>query len=252
MNPGDDRAPAWVREQTILRGLVGSTVYGVGIPGTDDRDEAGICIEPPEVVVGLGSFEQWTFRTQPEGARSGPGDVDVVIFGLRKWARLALKGNPTVLLILFTPAHQLTVTSPEGEELRRMAPLFVSLHAKNAFRGYLTQQRVRLEESHRGDRVNRPELVEQYGFDTKFAMHMLRLGYQGIEFLRTGAITLPMPEREREFLLNVRLGKVPLEEVLALSMDLEAELGAIDVPRDPDQAPVERFLIETYRRRWGW
>jgi RNA repair pathway DNA polymerase beta family len=30
--------------------------------------------------------------------RSGAGDLDVIIYSARKWARLALAGNPTVLL----------------------------------------------------------------------------------------------------------------------------------------------------------
>ena len=36
-------------------------------------------------------------RTQPEGVRSGPGDLDLIVYSLRKWMRLALTGNPTVL-----------------------------------------------------------------------------------------------------------------------------------------------------------
>src|SRR5215471_1753097 len=35
---------------TVLLGLVGSTVHGVTVDGADDRDEMGICIEPPEYV----------------------------------------------------------------------------------------------------------------------------------------------------------------------------------------------------------
>ena len=35
-------------------------------------------------------------------------------------------------------------------------------------------------------RVNRPELIAAHGYDTKYAGHVLRLGYQGIEFLETG------------------------------------------------------------------
>ena len=63
----------------------------------------GICIEPPEYVAGLRRFEQWVYRTQPEGARSGPGDIDRTVYSLRKWCRLALAGNPTVMLLLHVP-----------------------------------------------------------------------------------------------------------------------------------------------------
>lgn len=51
----------------------------------------------------LHPLEHWVERTQPEGARSGPGDLDLVAYNLRKYLRLALKGHPTVLLLLFVP-----------------------------------------------------------------------------------------------------------------------------------------------------
>ena len=71
-----------VERGTILRGTVGSTVHGLHHGGQDDRDEMAIFLEPPEFLIGLrlarspgGSqpFEHYVERTQPEGARSGPG-----------------------------------------------------------------------------------------------------------------------------------------------------------------------------------
>jgi len=47
-----------------------------------------------------------------------------------------------------------------------------------------------------------------YGFDTKYAMHMLRLGFQGVELLTTGRLSLPMREPERSYLLDVRRGRL--------------------------------------------
>ena len=105
-NPGH-RAIA--EPNTVLLGLVGSTVHGVTVDAADDRDEMGICIEPPEYVAGLRPFSQWVFRTQPEGARSGPGDIDRTVYSLRKWCRLALSGNPTVMLLLHTPDEHCSI-----------------------------------------------------------------------------------------------------------------------------------------------
>lgn len=34
-------------------------------------------------------------------------------------------------------------------------------------------------------------------FDTNYAMYALRLGYQGLELLETGRLTLPLGEPER-------------------------------------------------------
>ena len=37
----------------ILRAQVGSGVHGTAISGQDDRDEMGICLEPPRFITGL-------------------------------------------------------------------------------------------------------------------------------------------------------------------------------------------------------
>jgi uncharacterized protein len=106
-------ARAIVERGTILQATVGSTVHGLHHGGQDDRDEMAVYIEPPEFLVGLRrapairgglyGFEHYVERTQPEGVRSGPGDLDLVAYSLRKWVRLALKGHPTILLLLFVP-----------------------------------------------------------------------------------------------------------------------------------------------------
>jgi hypothetical protein len=56
--------------------------------GQDDRDEMGICVEPPEYL-GLSHFEQYLYRTQPEGHRSGPGDLDLTVEGTARRFRHA-------------------------------------------------------------------------------------------------------------------------------------------------------------------
>jgi uncharacterized protein len=49
--------------------------------------------------------------------RSGAGDLDVIIYSARKWARLALAGNPTVLLVLFVPDQEVVFRNEAGAEL---------------------------------------------------------------------------------------------------------------------------------------
>lgn len=60
----------------ILRSVVGSGVHGIAIAGTDDHDEMGIYIEPPEYVLAVEIHRQdYVWRTQPEGVRSGAGPL---------------------------------------------------------------------------------------------------------------------------------------------------------------------------------
>ena len=50
----------------------------------------------------------------------------MVIYSARKWARLALAGNPTVLLVLFVPDEEIVFRDQAGAELTANAHRFVS------------------------------------------------------------------------------------------------------------------------------
>lgn len=235
----------------ILLSTVGSGAHGLALTGTDDHDEMGVCIEPPSHVIGLRSFEQDVFRTKPEGVRSEHGDVDRVIYSARKFCRLALSGNPSILTLLYAKPD--TVTE-YGEELLDLRDAFSARSAGKAFLGYMTQQRQRLLGERGQMNVRRPELVEKHGYDTKYAMHMLRLGYQGVEFMETGALTLPMPEEERSFVYDVRQGKIDLNTVLTRAGELERRvedlLTTSPLPERPNGDLVEKWLIGAYQAFW--
>lgn len=247
---------------TILRGLVGSTVHGLNVnDGIEDRDEMGVCVEPLSDAMSLSDpFEQFIYRSAVEredrdGARSTAGDLDLTIFSLRKWIRLALKGNPTILLLLFTPDDQLLLCDQLGKELRALTPSIVSRRVQGPYLGYLQAQKQRLSGERGTKKIHRPELEEMYGFDTKYAMHMLRLGCQGIELLTTGRLSLPMKEPERSFLLDVRRGKVSEQECFTRAGVLERELIDLAItsplPEEPEEALVEEWMLSAYRRRWA-
>lgn len=238
----------------ILRVQVGSGVHGVTVGGQDDRDEMGICIEPAEYVIGLKTFEQWIYRTQPEGVRSGYGDLDLTVYSLRKWCRLALAGNPSILLPLFVPPQEVVTCTEIGNQLRANPDWFLSKHVANRFLGYMTAQREQLMGLRGQKHTNRPELVQKYGFDTKFAYHMVRLGIQGVELLGTGRITLPMPDPYRSWLIGLRRGEHTRDEAIERANDLERELIYLrdntDLPEEPAREAVDSWLHDVYAHTW--
>ena len=237
----------------ILRSLVGSTVHGLENPGTDDRDEMGVCIEPREYVVGLRPFEHWVYRTQDEGVPSGPGDLDLTIYGLRKFCRLAMKGSPTSLLILFTDGDHVLVRTDLGARLQELAPTFITKRTARAFLGYLDTQRRGLLGTRHATRTR--ELSATHGYDTKYAMHALRIGHQGVELMTTGRISLPIAEPTRAELLAVRRGEVALPDVLTALHDVSARLETVmldaPVPDEPDRRAIDAFLIDAYESHWA-
>jgi uncharacterized protein len=255
-----------VERGTILRATVGSTVHGLHHGGQDDRDEMAVFVEPPEYLLGLArargirggmyGFEHFVARTQPEGVRSGPGDLDLVAYSLRKYVRLALKGHPTILLLLFVPDELTLAETKLGKELRELRSALLSQRAGRGYLGYLRGQKERLLGTRGQKRVNRPELVDAHGFDTKYAMHAARLGYQGLELLETRRLTLPMPEPERSRVMSIRTGERSFDEAVAeieaVEQRLADALERTPLPREPDRASVDRFLVDAYRLAWGW
>ncbi len=257
---------------TILRVQVGSGVHGTSITGQDDRDEMGLCLEPREYVTGVAQvpsrggeepgsipFEQYEYHSAWERAgglanRSGAGDLDVIIYAARKWVRLALSGNPTVLLPLFVPDDEIVAATDAGHELRANAHRIASRRAGERFLGYMVSQR-RAMTGEIGAHTNRPELVAQFGYDCKFAMHALRLGVQGIEYLQTGRITLPIPEPHLRALREVRKGEWELPAVIEWAQRLETELGALaetsPLPQNPDLDWVNDWLHRSYTSYWA-
>lgn len=250
--PDIDRARRIAEDGCILRAVVGSTVHGLSNPGTDDRDEMGVCIEPPEYILGLRWFDHWVFRSQAEGVPSGPGDLDLTIYGLRKYCRLAMKGSPTVLLLLFIDGEHMMVRTPLGTQLQALAPAFISKRAGRAFLGYLDAQRRGLLGKRHATRTR--ELSSEHGYDTKYAMHALRIAYQGIELITDGRITLPVPEPARAHLMAVRRGELPLAQVVsdlrAKTGELEDAVAGAELPEQADHGAVDAFLIRAYEATW--
>lgn len=256
---GGDQSRAMAERTTILRAPVGSTVHGLHLAGTDDRDEMGVCVEDLDAVAGFSPFEQYIYRTAAErehkhDAKSQAGDLDLTIYSLRKYLRLALQGNPTVLTLLFVPQSLCVQCDARGAHLQELAPSIISRQAGRRYLGYLEAQRQRLLGERGGMDVSRPALVAAHGYDTKYAMHMLRLGHQGVELLKTGRVAFPMVDPVRQHVRDVREGRVELQEVLQEAGDLERELKDLltdsFLPEHPDTAKVEAWMLSIYWENW--
>lgn len=253
-----DRDVALANE--ILRVTVRSGAHGMAIEGHDDHDEMGVYIQDPTQLLGLAATkEHYVSRTQPEGARSGPGDTDLVIYALRKFIRLAAAGNPTILIPFWSPDSDLLVITPLGSRLRDLGrtQLFATRHAGRRFLGYLDGQRDRLTGRGRQSHVpNRPELVAAHGYDTKYASHALRLGLQGIELVTTGQLSLPMRAEDQEPCMEIKRGQVGYAEALRRIDAARSRLaqlldGPLAVRDEPDMDVVNAWMVEAHRCTWS-
>jgi len=243
-------------QRIVLECVVGSTTHGTAVQdGLEDLDLMAIAIESPSSFVGFVPVDTWTERTKPEGVRSEAGDTDRVIYGLRKYLGLALRGNPSILLALFVPDAAIKIMTVEGRELRELAPNIISRQVYQPFRGYMKQQHDRLMGISGQRNVTRPELIEKYGSDTKYAGHIIRLGFQGYELLTERRITLPMPSTQRQLVVDVRNGKYSLSDVSEMIQESEVQLtrayNQTHLPLWPNKSFVQEWMIGTYLKVWN-
>ena len=243
----------------ILRSTVGSQLYGTSLEETGDNDEMAIYIDIPESVLGfLPQREDYVWRTADNGERSGADDTDLISYSLKKYLKLATNGNPTMLLPLFAPDDMLLNVTKEGHELRALRSHFLSQKAVHRFLGYMRSQRERMLGQSKRHVPNRPELIEKYGYDTKYAAHALRLSLQGLEIARHGTLTLPMPEPQRNSVLAVRRGEVSKEDVtrrcdeLMFFTEAYLEGGYCQLPPEPNLQIITEWAVEAQRNFWGW
>lgn len=93
----------------------------------------------------------------------------------------------------------------------------------------------------------RQELEVRYGYDTKHAMHLYRLFYEAEELLTTGRLELPLKEDVRDFLVGVRQGKIPYDNVVSFAEGIHDSLKALEsfaiLPKQPNHKELEKLLI---------
>lgn len=243
-------------QNEIIRIVNGSKLYGTDVDTSDD-DFMAVFIEPVRsVYVGGSKMESVQLRDKPEGVRSEAGDVDCTSYSLRHFAKLAAAGNPSVLTLLSAPDSAVVHETEIGRALRdpAMQQKFASKQAAPRFKGYMMRQKERMLGERGGHIPKRPELVEKYGFDTKYANHVIRLGIQGCEFMRRGYMTLPMHEDDVNTLLRVRGGEYSFERTVelieAVEADLERAVQQSALPDDPDYPSIAAFLREAHESFW--
>src|SRR5690554_3239886 len=120
----------WLESNTIFLTVHGSHAYGTARPDSD-LDIRGVCIPPKEYYLGiLDNFEQAIFN-EP---------VDLTIFGISKFIKLAMDANPNALEIIFTDESDHIFVSDIGKKMLDIRESFISKKARFTMAGYARSQ----------------------------------------------------------------------------------------------------------------
>jgi predicted nucleotidyltransferase len=106
------------------------------------------------------------------------------------------------------------------------------------------------QEWRRNRNPERAQLERKYGYDTKHAVHLLRLLRMGVEILETGQVHVYRPDRE--WLRAVRGGLLSYDELLETAADYDRRLESLydvsPLPEDPDFEAAESLVIDLQER----
>ena len=90
--------------------------------------------------------------------------------------------------------------------------------------------------------TNRKNLLQKYGYDTKFASHLVRLMLEGKELLSTGRLEFPLKYADK--ILEVKQGKWKMEDVLEYAQQVEDEVQnwETDLPKNSQYDKIQSVV----------
>lgn len=140
-----------VEERTILMVRHGSHAYGLNTE-TSDLDIKGIAIEPRNFHLGfMHTFEQYERMGNKYGGDLASlqhlkgTELDLVVYSLKKFARLAAECNPNIIEVLHIDDSDVLHIDKFGETLREYKDDFLSTKARHTFAGYAHAQLKRIK-----------------------------------------------------------------------------------------------------------
>ena len=215
------------RQFVIFRCVVGSRAFGLESDASD-VDRRGIYLPPADM--------QWALFGVPEQFEND--ETQEVYWELAKFLKLALKANPGVLEVLYSPLVE--HAAELAQELLAMRDSFLSKLVYQTYNGYVLSQFKKIEQ----------DIRTQGAIRWKHPMHLIRLLLSGITILREGYVPVRV-EEHRDRLLAIRRGEMPWEEIDAWRLELHRAFDAAfthtTLPERPDFERANALLLKARR-----
>lgn len=253
--------PPFVLGGTKYLTIMGSAAYGVS-GDTSDVDLYGFCIPPKDVVfphtagyiagfsTQVPNFDQYQQHHVRE--LDTRKEYDLNIYSIIKYFKLVMENNPNMIDSLFTPPNMVLQSTKISNMVRDQRRSFLHKGAWHKFKGYAygQMQKMKTKEPDKGSK--RYAMIEKYGFDVKFAYHVVRLLDEVEQILMTGDINL---QQNREQLKAIRRGDWTLQQVEDHFVRKEKELGALyitsSLPKYPDEKMIRQLLMDCLEEHYG-
>jgi len=253
--------PPWLPQSTQYLCLMGSVAYGVAADDSD-ADIYGFCIPKKDMIfphlrgeiLGFGKqinrFEQWQ-QHHVKDEKKGK-EYDFQIYSIVKFFQLCMENNPNMVDALFVPQRCVIYCSPVGQLVRENRKIFLHRGCWHKFKGYAYSQLHKIKTKRPQQDSKRYKDIQQYGFDCKFAYHVVRLINEVEQILTEKNLNL---ERDREILKAIRRGEWTEEKITRYFEQKEEQLKNVyhksDLPYGPQEDKIKKLLIECLECYFG-
>jgi len=167
---------------TIYEIIFGSRLYGTADEDSD-IDIRGIYLPSIQRILSLKELKD---------IRMNEENTEYVYHPFQKFVKLAMKNNPSILEWLFVPEKYVRIKSKAMHELLKNKYMFLSKEIYFRFRGYAESEFNKITKLTGAVGEKRKQQILKYGYCPKNAMNCIRLLYEGIEYLSTKNLILPL------------------------------------------------------------
>lgn len=254
---GKIHIPDWLVNNIQYLTITGSEAYGVP-KRESDYDLYGFTIPPEEEIFphlkgeipGFGRqtrrFEQW----QEHHIQHGEKQYDFAIYSIVKYFQLCMENNPNMVDSLFTPQDCVVYITRIGQMVRENRRMFLHKGAWHKFKGYAYSQMHKMKLKKREGK--RKEIVDKYGYDVKFAYHIVRLLNEIEQILTRGDLDL---QKDNEQLKAIRRGEWTEQQVIDHFINKERHLEELykesGLPGYPDEQKIKALLLQCLEQHYG-
>lgn len=258
--------PKWMEDGAVILEIInGSYAYGCSTD-TSDLDIYGVCVPPKGIVFphtqgyiqgydkNIPTFEQYQEHgIKDQSAHGGKGqEYDLNIFNILKFCRLAADNNPNIIDVLYAGQHCVLHCTQAGTMLRNARSAFIHKGLKQKYIGYAHSQlhKMGLKTPEPGSK--RDASVQQYGYDVKYATHLVRLIGYAEQLLTTGDLNMAL---EADRLKAIRNGEWTEQQIkdffTAKETSLEQLYVTSQLPRKPDEAKIKQLILDILEHHYG-
>jgi predicted nucleotidyltransferase len=237
--------------------ITGSTSYGMS-DGGSDTDVVGICVPPVDWVFphtvghinGFGPNPNKFDVFQQHHIMFNDKEYDIAVYGIVKFFQLASENNPNICDLLFVPDRLIVHQDNIGRLIRQNRKLFLTRHSFHKFTGYAYAQLKKMRNMTRKE--SRADLFEKFGYDVKYAAHLIRLALECEQILTEHDLDL---ERHKELLKAVRRGEWTIDQIESWFKNKEESLNKMytesTLRYGPDWEELTRVLMCCLEEKYG-